>query len=855
MQHTLIRHRNLLFCALLFTIGFLVYANTLGHGFVYDDQAVLNNNEFVKKGIDGLPEIFSTGSWLGFNPERNLHIYRPLQLAVLALQYELFELNPFGYHLVHVLSYCTLCSLCYLLLNTLFSPHPHGTYIAAVAGLLFTIHPVHTEVAANIKGNGDLLSMLFGVVALLLIQRYSHTKKLLTLSLSTLSFLAALFFKETAVTTIGIAALLLYFFSNLKIKSICLALTPMLLSVLFYLWMRSLVFGTDANSLDGTTTNISNVILMADGWSQQIGLRMYALGKNLQLTLFPYPLQMMYVYDSIPMVEAYEIESLLPFTIYCTLTILFFIQAAKRSILGFSIGLYLISIFLFSNFIFSIPNIISERWLLMPSLGSCIAISCFFVWAFRQHRAYAIILASLFCFGYTGYTIQRNFAWKSNLTLALTDVVTAPKNYNVLRMAGSQLFAEAKTNEMNPKMLRDSAHYMEATLRITPYDAKRRNTLGIAYEQLGEYNRAALEFEKAMQKESKFRDKARYSYAKNQVNAGNYLRALFELKNLEIDYPKHAGVKSLKGTALKVLGKQEDALNSFKESLKLNPNDPRANRSLGAFYLEEAKANNFAEKSVKQSIKHHEKWLNHFDGTPKEKALAYNTLGQLHEQIGAHVKAAKAFILATSTPSSIYAKAKYSAANNYSRARDFNHALPIWVDLKSEYPNEVGVHIGKCIALIATQANFKQIHQCANDLLKLLSTNNHTLKPDQAAQLNKIAIAIEKERQYVLAASLFAEASKHDSSIKGKAAFSSAKNYHTAGQFENALKQWNLLEEAYPSVIEVLFRKATTLEAMGKIEPAKAVYAEVLRATGPEAPEANEADYLQAKRLINKLNQ
>ena len=838
---------------LLFCLAILIYSNTLGHGFVYDDKAVLTKNSYVTHGMDGILDIFTTGSWSGFNPDRNLHIYRPLQLAVLAVQYEFFGLNPFLYHLVHILSYGLLCAFVYLLLSRMLKAVDSGRWIALIASVLFTLHPVHTEVVANIKGNGDLLAMLFGVITLLLIQRFGASGRWKFIGFSVFTFFIALLFKETVVTVVGVAGLMLYYFSDLKLKKICLVLLPLLLSVVAYLLARNLIFGGDANSLEGTTSNVSNVLLLVNGWSQEIGLRMYALGKNLQLLAFPHPLQMTYVFGSIPMVEVYEMESLFPATIYTILTLFFLFGLKKKSLLSFAVGAYLLTLFLFSNLLFSLPSMVSERWLLLPSLPFCLALAILFVTLSARYKWPAITALALLCFGYSGYTIQRNLAWESDLTLALTDVRTAPMDFNVVRLAGSTVFAEAKKNNMNPKMLRDSAHYMETILRITPHDAKRRNALGLVYEDLEDYDRAALAFGKAMQSETDFQDKARFSYAKNQVNAGNHLKALVELKNLEQDYPTLSYVKSLKGTALNALGREEEALESFRESLTLDPNDPRANRAMGQYYLDEAKANQLRIDDLKMSASHYEKWLKYFDGSLGEKLHAYNTLGQIYEAFDAHAKAANAFSLAAASPS-IHSKARFSAAKNYNAAGDFASALTLWTELEKNHPKEIGVHIGKCISLIGSKADQVLVVERCQKLIKLLQTHTQELNPDQSSSLNKIAIALEKMNSHGLAALTFLAAAKGDSPIKGKAAFSSAKNLYAAGAYVQALTQWEAVDHDYPGIREVAFRKASTLVALGRRSEAKVIYEEIISRTVPGSPTANEDDYNRAMNQLNHLN-
>ena len=51
---------------ILFSFTFLLYANTLGHEFALDDGIVIKENKHVKKGISGIPEIFSKHSFHGF---------------------------------------------------------------------------------------------------------------------------------------------------------------------------------------------------------------------------------------------------------------------------------------------------------------------------------------------------------------------------------------------------------------------------------------------------------------------------------------------------------------------------------------------------------------------------------------------------------------------------------------------------------------------------------------------------------------------------------------------------------------------------------------------------------------------
>jgi Flp pilus assembly protein TadD len=512
--------------------------------------------------------------------------------------------------------------------------------------LLFTIHPVHTEVVANIKANGDLLSILFSILSLRLVWSYGQKPHVLTLLGSTLLFFVALLFKETAVSTVGLAGLVLYFFSKLEYRKIGLALLPLFAAVAAYLLICHQVFGSGAHSLEVTTPNLSDVILRADGWSQEVGLRLYALGKNLQLLVFPNTLLMMYVCDRVPMVEFYEMESLFPLALYTIMGIVFIKELLKRCLLKISLDLILISLFLFSNILISIPNIISERWLLPPSLGICLLLAQLWQRLLGHSRITAIVTLSLICFGFSGYTWQRNTHWKNNLTLARADIKKAPTNYNITRMMASEFHFAAKANEMGPKLLQESAHYYRQMLRAIPEGYYTRNNLGLIYEALGQNEMAALEFSKVILHDSEIRGAAKYSYAKNQSLAENYTKALEMLDELELEYPNSSGVKELKATALK-------------------------------------------------SAQHYETWLMQTPNKPEE----HDTLGLIYEHLRKHDAAARHSSEAARQPNTLQGKAAFSAAKNLALAGDHEAAFKAWLELESRYPTVPEVAFNKAETL------------------------------------------------------------------------------------------------------------------------------------------------------------
>ena len=123
-------------------IATLVYWNTLSCGIVYDDEPA------IKKNMDLRPQrswsdLLYHDFWGASIASKTSHkSYRPLCVATFRLNYLLHELQPMGYHLVNVLLHGAVCYLYVQLCGVVFSG---AVWPALMAGLLFAVHPIHTE--------------------------------------------------------------------------------------------------------------------------------------------------------------------------------------------------------------------------------------------------------------------------------------------------------------------------------------------------------------------------------------------------------------------------------------------------------------------------------------------------------------------------------------------------------------------------------------------------------------------------------------------------------------------------------------------------------------------------------------
>jgi len=94
-----------------------------------------------------LTSVFSNDFWGSplSHPESHKS-YRPLTILTFRLNRNLHELSPWGYHLFNVLAHTTVCVL-FTYFSTLLLA---STATGLLAGLLFSLHPIHTEAVSII---------------------------------------------------------------------------------------------------------------------------------------------------------------------------------------------------------------------------------------------------------------------------------------------------------------------------------------------------------------------------------------------------------------------------------------------------------------------------------------------------------------------------------------------------------------------------------------------------------------------------------------------------------------------------------------------------------------------------------
>ncbi|OJH39953.1 hypothetical protein BON30_12790 [Cystobacter ferrugineus] len=180
----------------------LTYANTLANGFVWDDVVLIQTNPWLE-GPEHLGRILGSHFW-AFHDEAGVsqNYYRPLVHLTFMLCHALFGFQPWGYHLVSLLGHVAVSGLVYQVGWVLCARRQMGPFAALAAGLLFAVHPIHTEAVAWAASVNDV-GMTLGIMLALWWLMTSGPGLTLRAALAGLAFLFALLFKEPGILLLG----------------------------------------------------------------------------------------------------------------------------------------------------------------------------------------------------------------------------------------------------------------------------------------------------------------------------------------------------------------------------------------------------------------------------------------------------------------------------------------------------------------------------------------------------------------------------------------------------------------------------------------------------------------------------
>lgn len=474
--------------ALIGLLPIILYLTTLSFGYVLDDKIVLTENQFVLKGTEGVSEIMSTESFTGFlGEQQNLVVgarYRPLSIATFAIEFELWGLSPGASHFINVLLYALVGLILYRVLFLLVPPGKNTPWylnLPFVATLLFVLHPVHTEVVANIKGRDEILALLFSLATLYFSFRYLIRKTTAALLLSGACFFLGILAKENTLTFLGVVPLAILLFTKVPRKRLLQVVAPLGVVTVIYLFIRVGVIGYLLDSGNEVTALMNNPFAEASG-GEKFATIGYTLLRYLGLSFFPHPLTHDYYPYHIPLMSWGDWQVWLAVVLHIGLLGLAFWQWTRMRVLSFGILFYLGTLFITSNIPFTVGTFMNERFLFMPSVAICIVLAWLLLrklpqsWSNPSAKWVGVGLLAIFGLGFGVKTVTRLPAWENNTTLNAAAIKVSVNSARANQYYAYSLYEqyiadrgqEGEDKELQRKRLDEAYPYVTKALEIYP---------------------------------------------------------------------------------------------------------------------------------------------------------------------------------------------------------------------------------------------------------------------------------------------------------------------------------------------------------------------------------------------------
>ncbi len=458
-------------------LALAAYANSLGNGYAYDDDGIITQNPVVLQG--DAPRAL-TGSWWP-DPLDGAGLYRPVTLVSFVGEWKIFHGSPLGFHAVNVLFHALVSLLVFVFLLEI------GSVPGALAGgVVFAIHPLHTEAVANVVGRAELYAAFFYLLACILYWKgrfWTGGARIARLLGLGALYLLALGSKEIAVTLPGV----LFFLE------------------LYAPWLRAGLPGPDGASSGGAAPRAdpapvpgfpsrilresATFLMLVTVFLAYMGLRFLALDTFMGeipapifLTVGPesrfltalalwvqytrllvFPVDLAVDYDPGILFPSETMD--LPF-LFGTLVLVAWIITAVRvrrslPLVSFGLAWFAVVVLPVSNLLFATGVLLAERTLYLPSMGLSLVVAGLADRALAlRHRRVVLGLSFVVAAALLIRTMARNPTWMSSFMVQSVLHEEHPESWRAIRARAQGL---ERVGE-----LREAGEAWDLAVRLAP---------------------------------------------------------------------------------------------------------------------------------------------------------------------------------------------------------------------------------------------------------------------------------------------------------------------------------------------------------------------------------------------------
>ena len=536
-----------------------IYWPVLHGGWLWDDDSAITDNPMMRS---------PTGLWsIWFEPGRQIDYY-PIKSSVQWIQWHLWGMDTFGYHLTNVVLHMISSLLVWRLLSKL------GLRLAWLGGLIFAVHPVQVESVAWISELKNTLSLPPFLLAMCAWIDYDDRRKAKDYFLAIVLFLVAMLCKLSVVLFPLVILLYAWWrrgrirWNTLKISLpfFGAALLLGLVTIGSGIWeQRFIHVDPSATPVGGTVARV-----IAAGLS----LAFYFSKSFLPVGLLP-------IYPKWPIDPSSPVQ-LLPWLVLGVAIYWCWTQRhtwGRHALLG--LGFFLINLAPCPGLIPDPTTSMAFTWaadhfLYLPIIG---LIGLVVAALGRMETE----LPALFrpCGIGLALAVAALLAWQSrgyaklfinSETLWTYELESNPESYMAQNNLGYVLLQTGRVSE--------ALEHFEQAVRLKPGYAEAHNNLGDALQQTGRTPEARDEFEQAVQ--------LKPGYAEAHNNLGNILLQAGRLPEAMDQFEQALRLKPAYAPAFNNLGlvllQQEqaaEAITQFEQALQIQPDYALAHYNLG----------------------------------------------------------------------------------------------------------------------------------------------------------------------------------------------------------------------------------------------------------------------------------
>jgi protein O-mannosyl-transferase len=564
-----LERRTVLLVAALLACAILPYLSILFNSFVYVDDLQIVQNPYVRS-FQYLKEIFTANVW-SFQGPTLTNYYRPMMTLGYLIDYKIFGLRPYGFHLVSLLLHALVVGLVFALTKRLTGDRGW----AFVSGAFFALHPIHTESVAWIAGVTDLELTFFYLITFgffLALARPGGRSSPRLLAGMAATFILALLSKEQAMTLPALATVYEHFYRDDRSETSA----SQKLARYGVLWLIGAAYLLLRVHLLGGLAPV-------EGFSQITPLQtvlsaMALAGQYVWKLVWPVRLCAYYIFH--PSTSPFDLHALAGLAVLLALAAVISVCWRNRErnvrFASFAILWFLATLAPVLDAHWVGENVFTERYLYLPSVGVAwlVGLGAAKLWSragARPARRRALVLAGVTVgMLYAARIVIRDRDWNNDIVFYTRTLEFAPDPHLFLNLG----VALANRGRIDEAM----AQYSEA-LRLKPDFPKAHVNLGVALAGQGRLNEAIAQLSEALRLQPDFPE-ARVNLGAALARQGRFDEAIAQYSEALRLKPDFLAARLNLGNALARQGRIDEAIAQYSELLRLRPDLPQVRRLL-----------------------------------------------------------------------------------------------------------------------------------------------------------------------------------------------------------------------------------------------------------------------------------